>query len=211
MITNPDVERFLRAHAGGFSLPEVEAYAHANYIPILKPETAQLLQFLCVTLNPSRILEIGTAIGYSTTLLSRYGAVTTVEKDAERAAYAREVLAQYAPEGNVHLIEDDAETVVRMLPDQHYDLIFLDANKSYYNRYLPDCKRLLKEGGVLVADNVLFDGMVAQPGIPPYAKRALTMNLREFLDAITHDEELTTTILPLGDGVSLSVKKKKVR
>lgn len=164
--------------------------------------------------QPSRILEIGTAIGFSALLMSEYmpkdGRITTIEKYEKRIPIARENFRRAGKEGQITLMEGDALEVMRTL-DEPYNLIFMDAAKGQYIHYLPEAVRLLSDGGVLISDNVLQDGDVIESRFAVERRnRTIHSRMREYLYELKHHGQLTTSILPLGDGVAISVKKERM-
>jgi predicted O-methyltransferase YrrM len=151
-------------------------------------------------------LEIGTAIGYSAIAMARCGAaVTTVERDADLLRIARENVTKYGFDGRVTVIGGDAGEVLKRL-DGEFDFIFLDAAKAQYREFFPHCMRLLKRGGVLLSDNVLYKGMVATDELAVRRKITIIKRLRRYLDELCAAEELVTSIIPIGDGCALSYK-----
>lgn len=191
-------------------LKELRSYAQLNNIPVIQPETAKLLLVLGRIVRPKRILEIGTAIGYSSILLSETlqpgGIIDTIENYDEMIEIARENIKTAGRQDIINTIAGDAIEVVMCL-DKKYDLIFLDAAKGQYPELLPDCLRLLVPGGVLISDNVLYKGMVANDRLVVRRKKTIVKRLREYLDCICNDQSLDTCILPVGDGVAVSVKR----
>ena len=164
--------------------------------------------------QPSRILEIGTAVGFSALLLSEYmpkgGRITTIEKYEKRIPVARENFRRAGKEDQITLIEGDALEVMRTL-EGPYDFIFMDAAKGQYIHYLPETVRLLADGGVLVSDNVLQDGDVIESRFAVERRnRTIHSRMREYLYELKHHGQLTTSIIPLGDGVAISVKKERM-
>jgi predicted O-methyltransferase YrrM len=191
-------------------LKTLRGYAKINNIPIIKPETGKLLLVLGRIIKPKRILEIGTAIGYSSILLSSVlkpgGLIDTIESSGKMLEKARENINIAGCKNVINSIGGDAVEVIRHL-NKKYDLIFLDAAKGQYPRMLPDCLRLLKLGGVLVSDNILYEGMVADNNLVVRRKKTIVKRLREYLEEICHNKNLDTSILPVGDGIAISVKK----
>lgn len=191
-------------------LKEMEEYAKKHYIPIIHKEAMWFLRTLLAMKRPEKILEIGTAIGYSSLVFSEYlkegGKIITVELNEETANVARENFKK-ANNTSIKLIVGDGEDVL-MQSDEKFDVIFLDANKSLYTRCMYDVKRLLNKGGLLIADNVLYKGMVANDDLETRRKRTLVNNLRTFLYDLAHDEDFTTSIIPIGDGMTVSVFKE---
>lgn len=157
-------------------------------------------------LRPTRVLEIGAAEGLTScaVLLNSNAEIVAIELDAGRAKTARKNFQLFGVEERVTLHEGDAGEILPLLEGE-FDLIFLDGPKVQYLRYLPECKRLLKSGGVLLSDDVLLFGWVR--GEPPKKRRMLVEHIREYLHALETDEELTTEILELGEGLAVSVKK----
>ena len=191
-------------------LKEMEDYAHEHYVPIIQKETMWFLKTLLAIKKPEKILEIGTAIGYSSLVFSKYlkegGKIITVELDEDTAKIAKENFKK-ANNTSIKLIIGDGEDVLSNT-NEKFDVIFLDANKSLYLRSLPDIMRILNKDGILIADNVLYKGMVASDKLETYRKRTLVKNLRDFLYEIAHNDEFTTSILPIGDGISISHRKQ---
>lgn len=188
-------------------LLRLEAEAAAEDIPIVGPEEGSLLQILAGLQRPRAILELGTAIGYSTTWLAR-GApearVVTVEGDRERAARARTNLKEAGLAARVEVKEGDAINVAAGL-EAPYELIFNDIDKVGYPRVLRDLKRLLPPGGLLVTDNVLWSGKVASPRWSDPSTAAI----RTYNEMLALDPDMLTVIVPLRDGVSLSWKRRR--
>jgi len=191
-------------------LKELEDYAHDNHVPIIQPEVASLLALLGKLLAPFRILEAGTAIGYSAILLScslaHGGRIDTVERSGLMIEKAKENIKKAGLEDCINIIEGDALEVLKCL-DKQYDMIFLDAAKGQYPEFLPECKRMLKPGGLLVSDNVLYKGMIANDELVVRRKKTIVGRMRDFLDNLCRDEDLDTSIIPIGDGVALTYKK----
>jgi predicted O-methyltransferase YrrM len=191
-------------------LKELEEYAGEKHVPIIMPETARMLTVLGRLTKPARILEVGTAIGYSSILMAGIlapgGRIDTIERDEEMLLKARENIKRAGLENTISIIAGDAEEVLRCL-DKQYDMVFLDAAKGQYPEFLPECLRMLKKGGMLVADNVLYKGMVASDELVVRKKKTIVTRMRGFLETLCADSSLDTSILPVGDGVALSYKK----
>lgn len=192
-------------------LEQIEQEALDTYVPVIRKETQSFLKVLLMIKRPSRILEIGTAIGFSAILMSEYmpkdGHVTTIEKYEKRIPIARENFRRAGKEEKITLIEGDALKVMQTL-EGPYDFIFMDAAKGQYIHYLPEAVRLLSAGGVLVSDNVLQDGDVIESRFAVERRnRTIHSRMREYLYELKHHEQLETSILPLGDGIALSVKR----
>lgn len=192
-------------------LNELEEYALATEVPIIRTGTQSLLHFLMDFHRPMKILEVGTAIGFSALLMSEYAPlgcqITTIEKYEKRIPIARQNFEKAGKAHCITLLEGDAMDILKTL-DEQYDFIFMDAAKGQYIHFLPDILRLLKTGGLLVSDNVLQDGDVLQSRYAVTRRnRTIHGRMREYLYTLKHSEKLTTSILPVGDGMALSVKK----
>lgn len=192
-------------------IEEIEQEALKTFVPIIRKETQSFLKVLLLMKKPLRILEVGTAIGFSAILMSEYmpenGHITTIEKYEKRIPIARENFKRAKKEEKITLIEGDALEVMKAL-EGPYDFIFMDAAKGQYIHYMPEAVRLLAPEGVLMSDNVLQDGDIIESRFAVERRnRTIHSRMREYLYELKHDEQLQTTILPLGDGVALSVKK----
>lgn len=194
-------------------LKQIEEEARAEEIPIIQPEVGQLLLCLARLRGARRVLEVGAATGYSALWLAQglgeEGTLTTIELDPARARKARENFEQWfgGSAGPVTLLEGDALQILPSLKGP-FDMIFVDAAKGQYPEFLRQVERLLAPGGVLVADNVLFRGMVARPEEDVERRyRTLVRRLREFLERLTGHPDWDTSVLPIGDGVALSYKR----
>ena len=192
-------------------LERIEAEALAARVPIIRKETQSFLKTLLVLKKPRKVLEIGTAVGFSALLMSAYlpegGHITTIENYEKRIPIARENFRQAGKEGEISLIQGDALAVMKELTEA-YDFIFMDAAKGQYIHYLPEAVRLLAPGGVLVSDNVLQGGDVLESRFAVERRdRTIHSRMREYLYELKHHDQLQTSILPLGDGVALSVRK----
>lgn len=192
-------------------LEQIEQEASDTYVPVIRKETQSFLKVLLMIKRPSRILEIGTAIGFSAILMSEYmpkdGHVTTIEKYEKRIPIARENFRRAGKEEKITLLEGDALKIMQTL-EGPYDFIFMDAAKGQYIHYLPEAVRLLSDNGVLLSDNVLQDGDVIESRFAVERRnRTIHSRMREYLYELKHHSRLKTSILPLGDGVALSVKR----
>lgn len=184
--------------------------AFGREIPTASDETLQFLCTLARAKNAKHILEIGTAVGISGIALLDAcpdASLTTVERDEEFFYEAKENFGWANCEGRVLQILGDANEAVLSLPDDSFDFIFMDCAKVQYVKLLPRLKELLKKGGVLIADDVLLYGWVTGETEPPKKRRMLVQHIREYIDAVTVDVELSTTVLDIGDGIAMSVKK----
>lgn len=187
--------------------------ARAAGVPIIRRETAAFLQTMVAAVRPGRILEVGTAVGYSALLMAQMMPegchITTIEKYEPRIAQAREHFRLAGAEDAVTLIAGDADQVLEQLSGT-FDFIFMDAAKGQYLHWLPRILELLPEGGVLLTDNVLQDGDVVESRFAVERRnRTIHARMREYLYVLTHSEDLQTSIIPIGDGVALSVKRER--
>lgn len=194
-------------------LNELEKYSRETNVPIIRPQMQSLLRLLITWGRPMRILEVGTAIGFSALLMSEYAPegcrVTTIEKYGKRIPLAKENFAKAGKSDCITLLEGDAVDILASLEeDGVYDLIFMDAAKGQYINFLPDILRLLSPKGLLVSDNVLQEGELIESKYAVVRRnRTIHNRMREYLYQLTHCEELETTILPIADGVTLSAKR----
>ena len=195
----------------GTSLDELEQFALRTDVPIIRKEMQNFLKVLLEMKRPKSILEVGTAVGFSALLMSEHVDedchITTIEKYEPRIPIAKENFRRAGKEHQITLLEGDAMEFLKTL-EGPYDFIFMDAAKGQYIHFLPDILRLLSPGGVLLSDNVLQDGDIIQSRFAVERRnRTIHSRMREYLYTLTHHEQLTTSLLPLGDGVTLSVKK----
>ena len=189
---------------------EFLGYEEHDYNPIIRQKTLELLKDLLIKHNPKHILEIGTFIGYSTAVMletCQDAFVTTVEKDEKNAAFAVQNLRDLGFDGRFQVVNEDAFEFLQKT-DKTYDFIFLDGPKGQYIKYLPIIKKLLRVGGVLVADDVLFYGLVNSLGTIKHKHRSIVNNLRKFLDTLKNDDDFRTVFYEFEDGVSVSEKIK---
>lgn len=192
-------------------LDTIEKEALDTYVPIIRKEMQGFLKLLLAMKRPARILEVGTAVGFSAILMAEYDPVeceiTTIENYEKRIPIARENFKRAGKEHQINLLEGDATEILKELT-KPYDFIFMDAAKGQYIHFMPDILRLLKPEGLLVSDNVLQDGDIIESHfIVTRRNRTIHKRMREYLYALTHSEELVTSVLPIGDGVTVSVRK----
>lgn len=218
MITDERTATYIDSLYGGNSpfLEELNRRAIAEDVPVIRKSAQSLLRYILEENKPQNILEIGAAVGFSSIFMATYGRsdlhIDTIENYEKRI---REAVVNIEASGfgdRINLIEGDAQEVIELLLDEgrQYDMVFVDAAKAQYINYLPVVKRLLREGGIMISDNVLFDGDIVQSRFAVRRRdRTIHARMREYLRAISEDEELVTTILPVGDGMTLSVKKQK--
>jgi predicted O-methyltransferase YrrM len=189
---------------------EIEREALADEVPIVRKETKEWMKTMLLIKQPVKVLEVGTAVGFSAIYMSQYlpenGHITTIEKWEPRIEQAKVNFARAGLEDRITLLEGDAADWLSKLTDS-FDLIFMDAAKGQYIHFLPDVVRLLAPGGVLISDNVLQDGEVLDSRyVVERRNRTIHSRMREYLYTLKNHEELETSIIPLGDGIALSVK-----
>ena len=194
-------------------LDEIEREALDSYVPIIRKEMQSFLKLLLAMTKPKRILEVGTAVGFSSILMAEYDPVpceiVTIENYEKRIPIARENFKRAGKEEQITLLEGDAAEILPTLTEP-FDLIFMDAAKGQYIHFMPDILRLLKTGGTLVSDNVLQDGDIIQSRYAVARRnRTIHTRMRKYLYELKNNEALVTSIIPLGDGIALSVKKDK--
>ncbi|MBD5545455.1 MAG: O-methyltransferase [Lachnospiraceae bacterium] len=191
-------------------LDELEAYARKTDVPIIRKEMQSLLKTLLVMNKPKQILEVGTAIGFSALLMAEAAPkahITTIEKYEKRIPLAKENFERFGKDGQITLLEGDAAQILKELTGT-YDFVFMDAAKGQYIHFLPEVLRLLNPGGILLSDNILQDGDIIQSRFAVTKRnRTIHARMREYLYTLKHHQQLETAILPLGDGVAMSVKK----
>lgn len=192
-------------------LEHIEQEALDTFVPIIRKEMQSFLKVLLALKKPLCILEVGTAVGFSAILMSEYapfGArITTIEKYEKRIPIARENFKRAGKEDVITLLEGDALEILKKL-DGAYDFIFMDAAKAQYINYMPEVIRLLAPGGLLVSDNVLQDGDIVESRFAVERRnRTIHSRMREYLIELKRDERLLTSVVPIGDGAALSVKR----
>ena len=212
MIVDERMVAFINSFDKGNTpfLNEIEKYALETQVPIIRKEMQSFLRFLLTMKKPMKILEVGTAIGFSALLMSEYAPkgcqITTIEKYEPRIPIAREYFRKAGKEDCITLLEGDATDILQQLDDT-YDLIFMDAAKGQYIHFMPDILRLLAKDGLLISDNVLQDGDIIESRYAVVRRnRTIHGRMREYLYELTHHPKLETSILPVGDGITLSVK-----
>lgn len=211
MICYDHIDKYIRGTIkkdAGF-LHELRLFAENHNVPIVQPEVARLLTVLGNMRKPGRILDVGTAIGYSAILFSMIikpgGKVDTIDRSESMAEIAKENIRKAGFHETVNVIIGDALEILKCL-DKKYDMIFLDAAKGQYPDFLPECRRLLNTGGLLISDNVLYKGMVACDDLIVRRKRTIVKRMRDYLNTLCNDPALDTAILSMGDGVAVSYK-----
>ena len=189
----------------------IEKEALADGVPIIRKEMGNLLKVLLLLKQPQKILEVGTAVGYSSILMSenmpQNCRITTIENYEKRIPVAKNNFKRAGKEEVITLLEGDAMDILKEL-DGTYDFIFIDAAKGQYINFLPELLRLMPAGGLLISDNVLQEGDIVESRYGVTRRnRTIHTRMREYIYTLTHAEQLETSIVPIGDGITLSVKK----
>lgn len=192
-------------------LDQIEKEAIAAYVPIIRKEMQSFLKLLLAMQKPMRILEVGTAVGFSAILMAQYAPadckIVTIENYEKRIPVAKENFKRAGKDEQITLLEGDAMQILPTLSGE-FDMIFMDAAKGQYINFMPDILRLLKSGAVLVSDNVLQDGDIIESHyVVERRNRTIYKRMREYMYELTHNEGLVTAVLPVGDGITVSAKK----
>lgn len=213
MIVNERVVAYINSLDCGNSdiCNTIEKEAIADEVPIIRKEMGNLLKVLLQLVQPERILEVGTAVGYSSILMSENMPenckITTIENYDKRIPVAKNNFKRAGKEDVITLIEGDALEVLKTL-EGPYDFIFMDAAKGQYINYLTDVKRVLRKGGLLISDNILQEGEIVESRYAVTRRnRTIHTRIREYVYELTHSEDFVTSIVPIGDGITLSVKQ----
>lgn len=196
-------------------LDTIEKEALDTFVPIVRKEMQSFLKLILAIKKPMRILEVGTAVGFSAVLMAEYGPknceIVTIENYDKRIPIAKANFERAGKENQITLLEGDAAEVMPTI-DEPFDLIFMDAAKGQYINFMPEVMRLLKEDGLLISDNVLQDGDIIESHfVVERRNRTIYKRMREYLYELTHNDELVTSVLPIGDGITVSVKKSNER
>ena len=194
-------------------LRALEREALENNIPIIRPQTRGLIQCILEMTAPSRILEVGTAVGYSALVMDTYApcacTIVTIERDAQRAAQARKNFEKFEAD-RITLLEGDAAQILPGLSGS-FDFVFMDAAKGQYIRFLPDAIRLLAPGGIMITDNILQEGEILSSRFAVTRRnRTIHARMRAYIRALMEEERLETLLLPTGDGAAVSMKKENL-
>lgn len=213
MIVDERMTTFINSLDAGNTpfLNQIEEEAIETNVPIIRTDMQSFMKFLLAASQPMQILEVGAAIGFSALLMSTYAPqgchITTIENYEKRIPIAIENIARAGKEQDITLLEGDARKILPTLTGD-YDLIFMDAAKGQYLSFLPEVLRLLKPGGLLVSDNVLQDGDIMESRYAVTRRnRTIHSRMRDYLYELKHHPELTTAILPVGDGVAVCTKR----
>ena len=184
----------------------IKKKALEDKVPIIMDDTLEVVAKILTEIKPNKILEIGTAVGYSAICFSEYlqenGKIDTIERDTERVKEARENIKRAGVEDKINIYEGDAVEILPALNDE-YEVVFIDAAKGKYPFFLNQALRMIKQGGVIIADNVLYKGYVMSD-YNKHKQRTAVRNLREYIAEITNNDKLETKILEVGDGLAIS-------
>ena len=216
MIVNDRIVSYIHSLESQNSevLEKIEQCAIKDNVPIIRKEMESFLRVMLSISKPLNILELGCAIGYSAILMSEYlpegGHITTIENYDKRIVEAKANIQKANLQDKITLLEGDAMEVMKDLETEKYDFVFMDAAKAQYINFLPEVMRLMKPGAILIADNVLQDGDIIESRYGVIRRnRTIHSRMREYMYQVKHMEELETTIVPIGDGITMSVKKEK--
>lgn len=215
MIVNERIVSYIHSleKSNSMVLEEIEKEAIATYVPIIRKEMESFLRVMLAIKQPKRILELGTAIGYSAILMSEYMpkdcVIDTIENYDKRIPIAKANFERAGVSDRINLYEGDAMEIMPTLKYK-YDFVFMDAAKAQYIYFLPLLKNLMEDGGILITDNVLQDGDIIESrfGITR-RNRTIHSRMREYMYEVKNSEDFETTIVPIGDGITMSVKKER--
>lgn len=211
-IVNNDVEKYIQDTLAPLKmeLKLIHDNSIKEGIPVAKLEALRVMENILILKKPFSILELGCAVGFTSIFFSQYlkedGYIDTVENDSDMIDRARINIKMLALEDKINIIYAEALDYLKNI-NKKYDIIFIDVAKGQYEGYFDLCSNLINDGGVIIADNVLYRGMVAKGDKIPHRQNTLVERLRHFLNKITKDERFSTSILSVGDGLSISVKK----
>lgn len=193
-------------------LEKIEKEAHENNVPIIRKEMESFLRVVLELKRPKRILELGTAVGYSAILMSecieKKSKIVTIENYEKRIPIAKQNIKDAGKEEVIELLEGDAMEIMPTLQENQFDFVFMDAAKAQYIHFLPEVMRLMKKGAVLITDNVLQEGdLIESKYVVRRRDRTIHKRMREYLEVVKNSKDLETSIVPIGDGITVSVKK----
>lgn len=202
-VVYPEITTYVEAYGGIPKLKELEEYAKENYVPIVMKDAASFLKFMVMTIDPKKILELGTAIGYSALLmaLNSDGDIVTIERDPKMRDLAMENIKQYQMEKRIQVVDAECQDYLETSTEM-FDFIFIDAGKSHYQDYVNAALPLLNKNGVILCDNVLYKGKVVKDTVHR-KHRTNVVNLKAFIDDIFARDDLTASLLTVSDGMLL--------
>lgn len=189
---------------------ELEKFAKEHNVPIIQKEGAKFLELMVLMQKPKKILELGTAIGYSSMLMNKTlkgeCTITSIERDEKMISFAKQNIKKYGLESKIKILEGDCLEHLEEL-NEKFDFIFMDAGKGHYNHFLPHCLRMLSDDGVLIADNVLFRGMIATDDLVKRRQVTIVRRMRSYLDMVSKSDNFITTVIPMGDGIAITKRR----
>lgn len=202
-VVYPDVTTYVEAFGGIEALSSLEDYARDHYVPIVMKDAASFLRFMVMTKKPKKILELGTAIGYSALImaLSSQADIISIERDPKMIGIARENIKTFGMEDKIQVVQEECQGYLDQT-EEKFDFIFIDAGKSHYQDYVNTALPLLHEDGIILCDNVLYKGKVVKETVER-KHRTNVVNLKAFLEDIFHREDLTASLLTVSDGMLL--------
>ena len=213
MITDERIASFINSFNSDYDdvITAIRKEAEEQEVPIIRREAGEFIKLLMMIKKPVNILEIGTAVGFSAIFMSRFlreeGHITTIENYRPRIEKAKANIRLAQAENRITLLEGDANEILPTLQGS-FDLVFMDAAKGQYINFLPELLRLMPAGGLLISDNVLQEGDIVESRYGVTRRnRTIHTRMREYIYTLTHAEQLETSIVPIGDGITLSVKK----
>lgn len=213
MIVNDRIVSYIHSleKSNGEICDEIEEFAHKTDVPIIRKEMESFLRVLIGIKSPKRILELGTAIGYSAILMANSMPaecrITTIENYDKRIPIAKENFKKANVEDRINFLEGDAMEILKKI-DEPYDFVFMDAAKAQYPFYLQEIMRFLPVGGIIIADNVLQEGELIESRYAVERRnRTIHSRMREYIYMVKNMEQLETSVIPIGDGITLSVRK----
>ncbi len=216
MITNERIVSYISSleRTNHKILADIEAQAHKDGVPIIRKEMESFLRVMLSIKKPEKILELGTATGYSAILMSecidKKAKIITIENYEKRIPIAKENIIKAGKSDVIELLEGDAQKIMPSMEKNQFDFVFMDAAKAQYIYFLPEVLRLMKDGAVLITDNVLQEGdLIESKYVVKRRDRTIHKRMREFLQTVKNHPQLETSIVPIGDGITVSVKLAK--
>ena len=191
-------------------LSEIRKFGDLNSVPIIQPEVKQLLKVIVNIKKPKKILEVGTAIGYSSMIMASVmpegGKIYTIERNLEMIDLAEKFISEKGYEDKIKILKGEAKDILSDF-NEKVDMIFLDGAKGHYEDFLSIIVNNLNDEGIIVADNVLYKGMIASDDLVVRRKKTIVKRMRSYLECISSREDFETSVIPIGDGVSISYLK----
>ncbi|OPJ63629.1 O-methyltransferase [Clostridium oryzae] len=211
-ITYDYMDNFIKSlvpEKQGF-LAELEKSARENGVPIVQKEVANFLELMIKIVKPKKILELGTAVGYSALVMAnaydKIEKIDTIERNPEMIQQAEKNIAAANFSHVINIYEGDCMDIIKAFVEK-YDIIFMDAGKGHYNHFLPECLRLLNDEGIIIADNALYKGMVASKELVVRRKITIVKRMKKYLELVNEDKNLITSVIPMGDGIAVTRRR----